>query len=79
MGQVTMRFSATKLRANLYRVLDTILKTGVPVEIERKGKVLKIVPVEPEDKLKNLAPHPDYLLDPPESIVHMDWSRYWQP
>ena len=30
--------SATELQKNLYRLLDEVLKTGVPVEIERKGK-----------------------------------------
>lgn len=74
-----MPFSTTKLRANLYRVIDKVLKTGVPVEVERKGKLVRIVPVEPEDKLKNLAPHPDYLAGDPQAIVHMDWSSEWRP
>ena len=74
-----MRFTATRLRVELFKVLDKILKTGVPVEIERKGKILKIVPVEPEDKLKNLTPHPDFLKCDPEDIIHMDWSGDWRP
>lgn len=74
----TTRFSATKLRSNLYRMFDRVLKTGVPVEIERKGKVLKIVPVEPADKLKNLRPRANYLLVSPESIVHLDWPKEWR-
>ncbi|MFH1434338.1 MAG: type II toxin-antitoxin system Phd/YefM family antitoxin [Pseudomonadota bacterium] len=74
-----MRFTATRLRVELFKVLDKILKTGVPVEIERKGKILKIVPVEPEDKLKNLSPHPDFLKCDPEDIIHMDWSGDWRP
>ncbi len=74
-----MRFSATKLRANLYRVLDKVLKTGVPVEIERDGKLLKIVPVEAQDKLKNLKPHKSYLATDPQSLVHVDWSEEWRP
>jgi hypothetical protein len=56
-----------------------VLKTGVPAEIQRKGKMLKIVPVEPEDKLKNLEPHPEYLIVDPKSIVHLDWSKEWRP
>lgn len=74
-----MRYSATKLRADLYRVLDRVLKTGIPVEVIRKDRVLKIVPVEPEDKLQNLTPHPDYLRGDAESIVHLDWSGEWRP
>jgi len=74
-----MRFTATRLRANLYRVLDKVLKTGVPVEIERDGKLLKIVPVEAQDKLKNLKPHKGYLSADPQSLVHVDWSGEWRP
>jgi len=74
-----MRFSATKLRANLYKVLDKVLKTGIPVEIERRGKLLKIVPVEPENKLNNLTSRPNYLTTDPDSLVHMDWSQEWRP
>jgi prevent-host-death family protein len=72
------RYSATKLRANLYRVLDRVLATGIPVEIERGGKLLRIVPAEPEDKLERLQPHPEYLACDPEDIVHLDWSSKWR-
>ncbi len=72
-------YSATKLRANLYRVLDSVLATGIPVEIERGGKILRIVPAEPVDKLKRLRPRPDYLACDPEEIVHLDWSSEWKP
>jgi hypothetical protein len=34
---------------DIYRILDQVLETGVPVEIERHGKLLKIVPVEAEE------------------------------
>jgi len=74
-----MRYSVSKLRANLYRVLDQVLESGTPVEIERKGKLLKIVPAEQGDKLANLKPHPDYMKCDPESLVHMDWSKEWKP
>jgi len=73
------RYSATKLRANLYRVLDRVLATGVPVEIERGGKLLRIVLAEPADKLKRLRSHPEYLACDPEEIVHLDWYSEWKP
>jgi len=38
--------TASKLRQNIYRALDEVIETGVPLEIERKGKRLRIVPVE---------------------------------
>ena len=39
-----MSITASKLRENVYRILDEVLATGVPVEIERNGRTLRIVP-----------------------------------
>ena len=72
-----MPFTASKLRENIYRVLDQILETGVPVEITRKGRRLKIVTVDGPDKLANLKRR-DVLNGDPEDIVHLDWSGEWQ-
>lgn len=74
-----MPISATKLRANLYKVLEQVAKSGVPVEVEHKGRRLKIVPGEQPDKLSRLKPHPEYLKVDPDLIVHMDWSEEWKP
>lgn len=73
------RLTATRLRANLYRVLDAVLETGRPVEIERRGRLLRIVAVEPEDPLARLEPHPDYIVGDPEDLVDIDWSDEWKP
>lgn len=70
--------NATKLRSNLYAVLDQVLETGQPVEILRRGRRLKIVPDSPARKTDALVAHPDTLADP-ESIVEMDWSSLWDP
>ncbi|UCH96943.1 MAG: type II toxin-antitoxin system Phd/YefM family antitoxin [Candidatus Aminicenantes bacterium] len=71
-----MKLSASKLRQNLYQVLDEVLEKGTPVEIERKGKILKIVPGKSDSKLMNLEPH-DTIIGDPESIVNIDWSKEW--
>jgi Antitoxin Phd_YefM, type II toxin-antitoxin system len=73
-----MALKASALRDNLYRILDQVLETGVPFEIERRGKILKIVASEPRNKLDNLQPRP-YLLSDPEELVHLDWSGEWRP
>jgi len=73
-----MRLTASRLRQDIYRILDRVLETGVPVEIERHGKVLRIVPPEETSKLDSL-PSRDYLLVEPEEIVHLDWSDQWRP
>lgn len=74
-----MAITASRLRANVYKVLDDVLETGTPVEVERKGKRLRIVPVEPRSKLDRLVKRPGFLKGDPESIVHMDWSGEWRP
>jgi antitoxin (DNA-binding transcriptional repressor) of toxin-antitoxin stability system len=71
------RVSATRLRQNLYSILDSVLETGVPVEIERKGKKLKIVPEEPVSKWDRLEPH-DIVNGDPRELVHLDWSDEWK-
>jgi hypothetical protein len=72
------RLSPSRLRANLYRVLDRVIESGQPIEIERKGRRLRIV-VEQPGRLGLLKPHTDYLKVSPEEIVHMDWSDEWRP
>lgn len=72
-----MKLSATKLRQNLYQVLDEVLDKGIPVEIERKGKILKIVPDEPKSKLSNLEPH-DTIVGNPESLININWTKEWK-
>lgn len=38
------KLTITALRNRLYKVVDEVLETGVPVEIERNGKTVVIVP-----------------------------------
>jgi len=73
-----MTLKASALRENIYRILDQVVETGVPVEIERRGKILRIVTEEPRSKLANLKPRP-YLMCDPEELVHIDWSDDWRP
>jgi antitoxin (DNA-binding transcriptional repressor) of toxin-antitoxin stability system len=72
-------YSVSRLRANLYRVIDQVLATGEPVEIERHGQRLRIVPAETAGRFAALRPHPGYIEGDPESLVHMDWSDEWKP
>jgi antitoxin (DNA-binding transcriptional repressor) of toxin-antitoxin stability system len=76
-----MALTASKLRENIYKILDQVLETGVPVEIERGGRILKIVAVQPpaKSKLDRLEEHPGALLGDPEDLVHLDWSDHWKP
>jgi prevent-host-death family protein len=76
-----MTLTASKLRENIYKILDQVLQTGVPVEIVRGGRRLKIVPAdEPATKrLDRLTARPQVLIGDPQELVHLDWSAEWKP
>lgn len=72
-----MAVNASTLRENIYRLLDQVLETGQALEIERKGKLLRVVPVAEPAKIARLVQH-DCLHGDPEAIVHLDWSEEWR-
>ena len=61
------------------RLLDQVVKTGTPVEIERKGKRLLISPAEKHRNLDCIEKHPDFIVGNPDDLVHIDWSSEWKP
>jgi len=71
-----MRVTASKLRENVYRILDEAIATGRPVEVLRKGVVLKIVPETRPSKLSRLKKRSGFDGDP-DTIAGMDWSAEW--
>ncbi|HWB71890.1 MAG TPA: type II toxin-antitoxin system Phd/YefM family antitoxin [Egibacteraceae bacterium] len=74
-----MAISASELRQNIYRLLDEVLETGLPLEIERKGKRLRIVPVHTGSRLERIQGDPELIVGDPDDLVHLDWSPYWRP
>lgn len=75
-----MAITASRLRENVYKILDEVLETGVPVEIERKGQKLRIVPTEPVSmaKLRSIPRRDDEILCDPEDLVRIDWLAEWE-
>ena len=73
------RMNPTQLRRNLYRVLDEILRTGQPVEIERNGRTLRIEVVGGEDRLANLRDHPEAVCGDPDDLDTIGWADAWRP
>ena len=67
------------IQKDLLRLLDKVVKTGTPVEIERKGKRLLISPAEKHRNLDCLEKHPDFIVGNPDNLVHIDWSSEWKP
>ncbi len=72
-----MAITASKLRENVYRVLDEVLATGQPVEIERNGRRLFIVADAVPSKLDRLVRRPEVVNGDSEDLVHLDWSGAW--
>ena len=71
-----MKVTASKLRANIYSILDQVLETGTPVEVICKGKMLKIVPEKRLSKLSRLKKR-NCIVGDPEDLVHMNWIEHW--
>ncbi len=71
-----MPITASKLRADVYRILDEAIETGIPVEIERKGVILRIVPESAPSRIDRLEKRQIFDGDP-DSILEMDWLKGW--
>jgi hypothetical protein len=73
--------NATALRADLYRILERILETGVPVVVELRGRKVEIRPTAPpgKGKLARLVSRPNVLADD-GSVSAFDekaWTKKW--
>ena len=71
--------TASKLRANIYRMLDEVLETGQPLEVERNGKILVIAPKEKQSIWDRLPRREGFIVGDPDELIHMDWSSEWNP
>ena len=67
--------SLTALRNQLFKVVDGVIKTGIPAEIERNGHRLKIVLEEKRSKLDNLKPH-DCIIGDPDDLVDLKVAEW---
>ena len=65
----------TELRANIYHLLDEVLSTGVPLEIQKGKQKLRIVPVETVDKFRSLQSRPQVIQGDPEALVAIHWEN----
>ena len=73
-----MTVTASVLRKNIYQLLDEVLETGKPLDVQRKNGTLKIVPEQPPAKLARLKKR-NCISGDPEELVHSDWSGEWNP
>jgi prevent-host-death family protein len=66
--------TVTELRANIYNLLEEVLTTGIPLEINKGGRKLRIMPVEKANKLHNLIWRPEVIQGDPDDLVSMQWE-----
>ncbi len=74
-----MTMTASKLRQDIYRILDSIIATGEPVEIERNGVLLRIVPDKHEFKKLNKLKKRRLTDEDSDNFTHIDWTSEWKP
>ena len=72
-----MSMSLTALRQQLFKVVDQVIATGIPIEIKRNGHIVKIVLDDKKSKLGNLVKH-DCIVGDPEDLIDLhpqQWSE----
>lgn len=72
-----MMIKPSQFREDIYNLLDRVIKTGAPLEIKRKGKVLKVTLDKKASKLTNLKKR-KVMTGNPEDYVHLDWAGKWR-
>ena len=82
--QPQYRVTASRLRADVYNILDQVVKTGTPVLIERRGTMLKLDLEQPLSKLERLKRNatPGIWVGDREDIMkspydHSAWLKKW--
>ena len=60
--KIPQQASGINIEKDILPLLDKVIKTGVPLEIERKGKRLLICPAKKHRDLDRLENHPDFVV-----------------
>jgi hypothetical protein len=74
--------TATRLRSELYRILDEVARTGEPVVIERAAGKIVIQPAKSARTTRAKTrprSNPKLVVGSPDDLVHFDWSKHWKP
>ncbi len=78
-----MKITATRLRSELYRILDRVLETGEAVEVTRAEGTIVIKPLASERRAKprrkKARTNPDLVVGNPDDLIHFDWVGHWKP
>jgi hypothetical protein len=74
-----MKVSVTRLRSDIYNLLDHVAESGEPLELERKGRRLRIALQESPSKLQRLKSRKEKLwVGDKRDIFKIDWLSEWR-
>ena len=65
----------TELRGNIFKLLDEVLSTGIPSEINKGGKKLRIVPVGKSDRFENIISRPNVIQGHRNDLADIHWKK----
>jgi len=71
-----MRIKASKLRADIYNILDSIINTGAVIEVERGGAIVKMTSDKAPNKLDKLKKRKTTLGNI-DKIYNITWEKEW--
>ena len=74
--RMIVRYTASKLREDIYKILDKVLESGNSIEILRKGKTLRIIPDQKSSLFKRVKKR-DWVVGGSEELMNLDWSDTW--
>ena len=72
------KLTLTALRQNLFRVVDRVLETGIPVAIDRQGKTVLLTPQAAPPKLSRLKRR-KLIKGDPRSLVDVGVATWREP
>ncbi|MBE0496780.1 MAG: type II toxin-antitoxin system Phd/YefM family antitoxin [Campylobacterales bacterium] len=73
-----MVVSPSKLRENLYNLLDAVIEKGESIEISRKGKILRIMPEQRPSRLAKIIPK-TITTASDDALINTPWEGEWKP
>ena len=73
-----MVVSPSKLRENLYNLLDSVIEKGELLEISREGKLLRIIPEQRPSRLDKIVAKKITTASDDE-LINTPWESEWKP
>ena len=73
-----MLVTPSKLRENLYNLLDSVIEKGELLEIPRKGKILRIMPEKRPSRLDKIVAQTITTAND-DALINSSWEGEWKP